>query len=337
MSYQIVVHPLHAIGGLPGWDATVRAAGAPVFYSSQFLSSIALAPLLPTDAAFLIALQSDRGIAGGMPVFRQSCIDPIHHLAPLQSTFPDLSSSVGLLGHCWHCYDSRLVSAGLEVESLQMLVHSLRDLARAEGADYFGLINVAEPRTLKIMASFGMTPRYMTDRYIMDLSRYTSFDDYVVSLQPDPRRELRRQLRRLNESEAEIAIETMPLPDLDEIVLLCRQTAKRYDAEFYYPLEQTKSFLANMGDTMRFVSVRHRGARIGVLVCFFDPPRFHVWAAGMCYGRTAFSPYAVAMMESVRFAITHGFTTLEGGRGNGRIKLKQGFTPLRLHACLERV
>jgi predicted N-acyltransferase len=73
-----------------------------------------------------------------------------------------------------------------------------------------------------------------------------------------------------------------------------------------------------------------------VVVCFFEPPRFHIWAAGMRYDRTAFSPYAIGMAEAIRYAIEHRFSLIEGGRGNGRIKKKQGFVPRRLHACLRK-
>ncbi len=82
--------------------------------------------------------------------------------------------------------------------------------------------------------------------------------------------------------------------------------------------------------------MRYEGERVGALVCFLDPPKLHVWAAGMRYDRTAFSPYAIALAETIRFAIATRVQMIEGGRGNGRIKAKQGFVPLRLYACLQQ-
>jgi len=215
------------------------------------------------------------------------------------------------------------------------LIDPLRDLARTMNTDYFGLINVSDPRTLAVMTSAGLTPRYMLDRYVMDLTGYLSFDDYVAALHPDSRRELRRQFRRYQESTAEMAVESTPVRDLDEVVSLCHQTTAQHGTGFYYPEEELKLLLTNMGEALRLFSVRHEGERVGVIVGFSDPPRLHLWAAGMSYGRTAFSPYAIGMAEAVRYAIAHGMTMLEGGRGNGRVKLKQGFTPLRLYACLQ--
>ena len=275
MNCQIDVVPLSAIPNTPEWDRTVEAANSPVFYSSRFLSSVAAAPLLPADSASLLWVHDNTDAVAGIPVFRQTGIDPLHHLALLYSEFPDLPSSSGLLSHCWHCYDSRIVSAGCEGEALQLLLDSLRTLARAVKADYFGLVNVADPRTLAAMAAAGVRPHYMVDRYVMDLTRYASFEDYVAALHPDSRRELRRQFRRYEDSGAELTLEAMPFRDLDEVVLLCRRTAARYDAEFYYPQEQTRLLLINMGDALRLTSIRYNRERVGVLVCFLDRLKLH--------------------------------------------------------------
>jgi len=307
-----------------------------VFYSSRFLNSVASAPLLPADSAILLLLHNENNIVAALPVFRQNGIDPLRFLAPLDSEFPDLPAKSGLLGHCWHCYDSQIVAAECETGSLRLLIDSLRAFAGTCHVDYSGLVNVADGRTLEAMVSAGVTPRPMVDRYVMDLTSFASFDDYIGALHPDSRRELRRQFRRYQDSTAELAVEKSPFQDLDEVVRLCRRTAARYDAAFYYPEDETRTLLTNLGDVVRLVSVRIGGERIGVLVCFLDPPRLHVWAAGMRYDKTAFSPYAIGMAEAIRFAITHSIRMLEGGRGNGRIKKKQGFVPLQLYACLQR-
>jgi Peptidogalycan biosysnthesis/recognition len=336
MTLQVEAHPLDQINSVSEWDHTVEAAGAPVFYSSRFLNSVATAPLLSANLASLLLLHNKSSIMAGVPIFHQNCVDPLNLLAPLRSEMPGLSSGSGLIGHCWHCYDTRIVSGGCRAGQSQLLVDSLRALARKVRADYFGLVNVSDPYTLEVMASAGVTPRYMIDRYVMDITGYSSFEDYVAALHPDSRRELRRQFRRYQESGAEIAVEVPPVRDLEEVVLLCLRTAARHGAEFYYPEEETKFLLASLDKTLRLFSVRYGGERIGVLVCFLDPPRLHVWAAGMCYNRTAFSPYAITMAEAIRFAIVHKISIVEGGRGNGRVKLKQGFVSLRLYACLHR-
>ncbi|MEA2897882.1 MAG: hypothetical protein QOJ84_3497 [Bradyrhizobium sp.] len=333
---QTEIVPLETAPDVTNWEQVVKAAGSPVFYATRFLKSIATAPLLAVDSASLLLLRDRTGIVAGVPVFLQNRIDPLHHLAELYAQVPDLPTSNGLLGHCWHCYDSQIVALRRNNYDVRPLIDAFRALARTVGADYFGLVNVADPYTLNAMASSGLTPQYMVDRYVMEIETFSSFDDYIAALHPDSRRELRRQFRRYRESSAAVTVESAPFRDLDEVALLCRRTAARYQAEFYYPGEQTQALLENMGDVLRLISVRLGGERIGVVICFFDPPRFHVWAAGMRYDRTAFSPYAIGITEAIRFAIANGFKIIEGGRGNGRIKKKQGFLPLRLHACLQR-
>ncbi|MDP9104378.1 MAG: GNAT family N-acetyltransferase [Candidatus Eremiobacteraeota bacterium] len=324
--------PLEAVDDVAGWDEAVRSTDSPVFYSRAFLKCIATAPLLETDSSELLVLSDENGFAAGVPVFRQRRLDAIRHLAPLYDTFANLATSSGLAGHCWHCYDSRIVSPRPGAR-LDRLVDALAARARAVGADYFGLVNVADPLTLQAMDAAGIAPRHMVDRYVMDIGSYARFDDYLAALRPDARRELSRQYRHYEASAAELAIERHPFDDVGEIVRLCRATAARYDAEFYYPDEPLRLLLAQE-PSVRLISIRIGGERIGVVICFFDPPKLHVWAAGMRYDRSAFSPYAIGIAEAIAYAIREGMTMIEGGRGNGRIKLKQGFVPRRLYACL---
>jgi hypothetical protein len=330
---RVDIIPLDAIDQVAGWDNTIRAAGCPVFYTTQFLRSVATTPLLESQSASLLVLDDAVGFAG-VPVFQQNRVDVIRLLLPLRDKFPDLAERSGLLSHCWHCYDSRIVSARGE-DRLHRLVEGLRRHAQALHTDYFGFVNVSDPLTLDIMEQAGIAPHYMTDRHIMGIGNYRAFEDYVAALQPDARRELRRQYKHYAASPAELAIEQPPFDNLDEVARLCRNTAARYDAEFYYPDGPLQFLLANLGAT-RLISIRIGGERIGVLICFFDPPRFHIWAAGMRYDRSRFSPYAVAMAEAIKYAIASRLTVIEGGRGNARIKKKQGFVPLKLYACLQR-
>jgi Acetyltransferase (GNAT) domain len=336
MKLQVDEIPLEAVTNVPEWGAAVRETGCPIFYSAPFLTCMARAPLLPVKSASLLLVRGECGLVAGVPIFWQSAIDPIRHLARLYDAFADLPSSAGLLGHCWHCYDTRIVARQGPAVGARRLIQVLASIARKHGAPYAGLVNVSDGPTLEAMAAVGATPRYMVDRYVMDIAGVSSFDDYVAQLHPDARRELARQYRRFRESGAALAIEGPPFDDVEEVVTLCRRTAARYDAEFYYPAEETLYFLANMGEALRLISIRTKGERVGVLICFYDRPRFHIWAAGMRYDGLSFSPYMMSVAEAIRFAIDEGMDLIEGGRGNGRIKLKQGFVPRRLHGCLMR-
>jgi len=330
---QVDCIALHAIQQVKGWDRVVQLAKAPVFYSTEFLRCIAIAPLLETQSAVLLLRSDETGLAG-VPVFLQDRIDAIGHLRPLYDQFPGLRDRPGVLGHCWHCYDSRIVAAQ-PADELEPVVVALRTIARQVGAEYFGLVNVSDPPTLEAMEKSGIMPRYMVDRYVMDISGFTAFDDYVARLTPDARRELRRQYRHYEAADVELVIEEPPFEHLDEVAHLCRNTAARYSAEFYYPSAPLQLLLSNLS-AVRLISIRIGGERIGVLICFFDPPRLHIWAAGMRYDRTRFSPYAVTVAEAIKYAISRGLAAIEGGRGNGRVKKKQGFVALPLYACLQR-
>jgi predicted N-acyltransferase len=198
------------------------------------------------------------------------------------------------------------------------------------------MVNVSDQMTLEALTRSGLTPHFMTERYQLDISQYAEFNDYICMLKPDARRELLRQYRRLSESTAIMSWESGRLQDVDEVVGLIRETAARYDAEFYYPEQETRQFLAHMADAIKILSIRREGERVGALICFPDHPRFHVWAAGMRYDKTRFSPYAISISEAVRYAIAHRYAVVEGGRGNARIKGRQGFVPVRLYACLSK-
>jgi hypothetical protein len=324
--------PLDTIGEIDGWDRVAASAGCPIFYRSAFLASIASDPLLESRAQ-LLTLRTGGRLDAALPIFSQPQADPIGLLSRLHETFPDLATRPAILSHCWHCYDTRIALFAASAD-IRRLVEALHAQAAAEQAGYFGLISVSDPATLELMAQCGLPPRYTNDRFIMDVGRFRGFEDYVGTLHPDIRRELRRQHRLFATSGAAIAVEKPPIDDLDKVVALCRRTAARYAGEFYYPSLATGRLLERLGPSLRLISVRVGGERIGVLVCFFEPPRFHIWAAGMRYDLAKFSPYAMSMCEAIRYAIASGMTRVEGGRGNARIKLKQGFSPLKLYACI---
>lgn len=336
MTVSFHVAPLDSIPSHLQWDRAVAAEGSPIFFSASFLNAMATAPLLQTESASLLWSANGAGAIAGIPIFEQPSSDPLGDLSHLYSELPGLSSGSGLLSNCWHCYDSRIVSLD-GTNAFASLIEAMRALARSRHVDFFGMVNVSHPETLDALIQAGVRPLHLTDRYILDLTRYDGFDAYVAALEPDSRRELKRQFRRYEESGAEVTVEEPPIRDLEEAVLLCRQTAARYDSAFYYPERETALLLSKMGNALRLVSVRSGGERVGVLVCFLDPPRLHVWAGGMRYDRTPFSPYALAFADAIKFGFARKVRLVEGGRSNGRVKVRSGFVPLKLYACLQRV
>jgi hypothetical protein len=72
---------------------------------------------------------------------------------------------------------------------------------------------------------------------------------------------------------------------------------------------------------------------VGTNICFADRGTFHTWAIGLQYGLTDFSPYRVISWEAIRFAISNKYRLIEGGRGNGEIKMRLGYKCFPLAVC----
>ena len=70
-------------------------------------------------------------------------------------------------------------------------------------------------------------------------------------------------------------------------------------------------------------------------VSFHDDGVLHNWAAGSAdRTRLTFSPYQVMLYATVRYALEHGCSLLEGGRRNDHWKARHGLTAVPLYAAL---
>src|SRR5262245_8967377 len=115
----------------------------PIFYSPKFLTTVGADPLLETDDAKILAVQSETGLDAAVPIFCQRSADPLGLLSGLYGEFPDLPLRSAILSHCWHCYDTRIGSFGKQAQ-VDALVDGLRAQALAQGVSYYGFVNVSD-------------------------------------------------------------------------------------------------------------------------------------------------------------------------------------------------
>ncbi len=311
-----------------------RSCGTSAFYDPRFLAGVERSPLLPVDKTYYLVARDGPALVAFMPAYVQSpaVVDPFGVLEKTTSTRfePDAR---GLFSHVMHCCDSTIVShCGATV--LMPMFERLAELARAEGAQHFVLMNVAEGPLLTAARGLGLEVNYMFDRFHRDLSGDRDFDSLVAVLPSDGRAEMRRQLRKFAASDARTAIESAPFGRLDELAELCHLTTKRRGTPQYLPAVPLAQLVASCGDMIRFVMVYAGERMLGGFICIDDGPVFHVWLGGMTYDGVDFSPYTVAFAEAYRYALRHGKRRIEAGRLNAKIKGRLGLSPLPLYSIL---
>ena len=218
---------------------------------------------------------------------------------------------------------------------LAPLFERLAALAKAEGAQHFVIMNVAEGPLLAVARGLGLEVSYMFDRFHLDLSGIHDFDALVARLPPAGRHEMRRQLRKFEASGARAVVETAPFARLDELAQLCHLTTARRGTPQYLPPAPLAQLVSSCGDMIRFVVIYDRDDRIVAgVICIDDGPILHVWLGGMTYEGLDFSPYTVCFAEAYRYALAQGKQRIEAGRLNAKIKHRLGLSPMPLHAIV---
>lgn len=317
------------------WRGFVDRSDASVFYSREVLTAYARGPLLPSARSLLFSVRESGGaLSAAVPFYLQDDCDPFGLLQQHVPGF-DASRRKGLLTHCWHCYDTEVVGRPSHYgELLSEVKHAATEL----GAEHYGFLNVPEgSRTFRALRETNWEGHHLWDRFQLRPLEFATFGEYLLSLQPDYRRELQRQLRRMSDSGATCRIESPPFQDLPRVAMMCHETAARHGTGFYYPPERLESFLLGCGSCVRLIRIDLNTEVLGVFVCFLERDCLHLWAAGTRYDLSRFSPYAMIFLTAVRHAIEHRMALIEGGRGNGAKKIKLGFKPLRLHAFIRSV
>lgn len=330
----LAVDVLHSIreAGQEEWDGVVEASDAPVFYRYGFLLSYERWPLQNLDLLMYLIVREDGRAIATLPLHLQTKPDP---LSALERVLGEPEPRA-LLTHVLHCYDTRLPALRLNEEIIDTVSETLAGLAGELKAGWFGFLNVdASAELFQLLRSSGFATTAMDSRYQLNLVG-TTLDALLASRPRKFRGELLRNGRRAREAGTEVAVNHPPLRDLDRVVELFRLTASKHETAAYYPPDKLADFLHGIGDAVRLISLKLDETLLAAAACFQDRRKFHMWAGGVRYDLTAFSPYYVLFHEIMKTAYDSGSEIAEGGRGNARFKERFGMNPVPLFACIRR-
>jgi predicted N-acyltransferase len=154
---------------------------------------------------------------------------------------------------------------------------ALGDLAREADIESGALVNFTDG------AELGGTKATIDERFLLDLDRFESADEYVASLPPKVRQNVRRWRRRAEEAGATVTVSRGADADLDGIVELARRTAAKYGAGDFYRPGPFQRFVRVLGDAAVAIEVRLGDRLLSGGVCLVDAERFHTWTCGVDY------------------------------------------------------
>lgn len=314
------------------WDGVVAAAGAPVFYTAGYLDAYENAPLQPVEERAYLVLRDGGSVRSVLPVTYMSHADPIGALSGRLPGFEERPT--GLLSHIWHCYDSWLPGTAT-VSDVRAILDRFGSLARDMGAAWYGLVNVDRSGGGAVLEEAGLTPLEIDDRYSIDLTRFSTVDDYLAALPVKARFEMRRQCRRATEAGLTTRVVEPAAADWDALFSLVLLTAAKHNNQHFYRDGIFQDFVLRLGTAARVIELRLRDRLIAGAICMVDSRRYHFWTAGVDYAAGGtFSPYYVLTLEGVRDALSVGVPLMECGRRNGTFKRRYGMTRLPLYAYL---
>lgn len=313
------------------WDAVVKAGSAPVFYSHDFLSSYQAHPLQNYDQPLYLVVREQGVIVGLVPAYLQTRPDALGTLSKIGAEPPVLMS------HVLHCYDSQVVAPSLTPTIVELICTVLAERARKLGAEWVAFTNVDATRPLiGMLASRGFRTAPMEPRFNLDLKKAESLEALAATMKLKHRREMIRHGNRAQEAGVTVGVESPVTGDLKDVIDLLRLTAGKFEATAYYPLEQFPAFLEQLGDAAMLVRIQEKGQLLAAGACLLDQSCFHMWAAGVRYDLTTYSPYIVLFREVLKAAFASGRPVAEGGRGNDSFKHRYGMKPVPLVACIAR-
>lgn len=318
------------------YDRLHAASRAPLFYDWRFLLATERSPLLPALKNLYLCAYDDDGLSGCLPVYLQrlATLDPLGVLARAARVRDD-GGELGLFGHMMHCWDTTVPCLEAAGGAREALLDELLRAAAREGASYAGLLNIAEPGQA-CASRFDVRP--LVERYDADLGRLDGFDDFMAALPKDGLYEMRRQLRKFEDSGATARVLAPPFDDvLERLCELCFGTTARRGTPHYFPAAPLARFVRLCGELARLVVIEDQGRLISGMICYQQREAFYAWSAGVVYDRSDFSPYTICFATAYRHAFAQGLRRFEGGRLNERIKRRLGLAPVRLHCAIARV
>ncbi len=303
------------------WRRFCVATSAPVFYSWPVLQSVETQPLTAdSQPYYLWTAEPDGSISAATVVYAQTAVNPFG--APGSAPEPML------VGHLWHCYDSRLLSVGpLDAEVVTAFARALDGLADGLGMASRGLHNLDRRGPLAGLVS-ELTPG--ADRYQLVPRPGDSAEQHLDGVGRSSRRTMRKYCRRAVEDGLQVRF--VPPADglADDVLALCLATADKH-APGYYPPEALSRLLLALGDDCRILRLELDGELLACSICLLDADSAHFWAGGSLYPeRLNWSPQYVLFAEEISHGLQTGKRVLEFGRRNDEFKLRYGLQPVPL-------
>jgi predicted N-acyltransferase len=300
------------------WRRFTEASRAPVFYSWDFLRSIEALPLTAGSEPYYLWTEDENGeLTAATVVYGQTAVNPFG--APGSAPEPML------VGHLWHCYDSRLLSARpLDRTVVDTFAAALDQLADELGMASRGLHNLDRSGELVELAgplSDGAS------RYQLRPSASDTLDSHLEQVGRSSRRTMRKYCRRAAEDGLRASF-LAPADGLaDDVLALCLATADKH-APGYYPPEALARLLRSLGDNCRILRLELDGELLACSICLLDADSAHFWAGGSLYpAELNWSPQYVLFAEELAHGFASGKPFLEFGRRNDEFKLRYGLRP----------
>lgn len=313
------------------WDRVVEASSAPIFYSYDFLNAYEKNPLQNFERVIYFVAKDQGNVVGLIPAYLQTKPDALGTLSKIGAKPPVL------LTHVLHCYDTQIVAPGLDPQIVETMSSAMGEQARSMGAEWVVFANVdATAPLVGMLETLGFQKTPMEERFNLNLKEAGTFEALTSGMIRKHRRELVRQGNRADDAGATIGISSPPIGDLDDVIELLRLSAGKFEAASYYPPEHFAKFLERLGDSATLFRVQGDGRLLAAGACLEDRSRFHMWAAGVRYDLTRYSPYYLLFREVLKGAFASGKPIAEGGRGNAPFKQRYGMKPVPLVACIAR-
>lgn len=311
----------------------VERTKAPIFYQWEFLLASQESPLLPVEECVYFAAYRRERLVGFLQSYAMLNPDPFGVIS--RNTGIDLGQgSEAWLSHIMHFYESTVVCESRDFKVREKLLEALLLHGKERQAHCVGLMNVIDAALLNDAIANKWQVDHMWDRYYCDIRGMRDVDAIFEHMNRFGRNEMRRQLRKYSESEACGRILRPPFDEIESIAELCFETTKKNGTPHYYPPQTFCQFLRHIGKHALIFVIEQNDELIGALVCFEEHDTLHLWAGGMTYEKSEFSPYTILFYKAYEYAIKRGMSTMEAGRTNKKIKERLGFTAKPLYTIL---
>ncbi|HMT02150.1 MAG TPA: GNAT family N-acetyltransferase [Burkholderiales bacterium] len=310
---------------------------ASIFYSWEFLLAVEKFPLLPTVKVFYIVASSGDELVGFLPLYLQKNVDPFNVLS--QNTgYLFTKDTSGLFSHIMHVSDSKILV--LDTPSnliVDKILGCVKDIQLDEKIDCCGILNIDTNclnYTTDIFQKHDFKINLMWNRYKTNVFKYRELSEIIQNLPSNGRREVNRQIRKYNLTESSVEWKNIKDMDLNVVVNLIYDTTNKYGTAAYYPKDAMYNFLTNCDKIAKIIEIKCSNHVVGVGVVFLDNDTLHLWAVGINYKISDYSPYTILYVNLYKYAISNNYKTIEVGRTTQSIKERLGFSAVPLQSII---